>query len=509
MVSVLDRKLLREARSSVSLLLAITSVIAVGVMCFIYMNSTHHNLSLARFRYYAQCRMADFWIEVKKAPLVEAERLTEIPGVAAIRPRIQFFATVDLERVQAPLNAMVLSLPDRREPIINDIVLQSGGYFTDRRNNEVIVNAAFARRHAIKPGQVIHLILNNRRQELHVVGTAISSEFVYLVAPGSIAPDPEHFGVFYLKRTFAEEVFDFAGATNQIVGLLDPAHRENSQDILRQMETLLAPYGVVTSYPRRTQTSNQFLSDELRGLGIFSTIMPGVFLAVGALVLNVLMVRLIDQQRVIIGTLKAVGYSDSQIFLHYTKFAVALGLGSAMIGMGLGYTMANFVTSLYRMFYEFPNLENRVYPLIYAEGLTVAIVCSLVGSLQGARLALGLKPAEAMRPKPPARGGAIWLEHFPWFWQRLSFGWRLVLRNVFRNRLRTAVGMFATAMGAGLLVCGFILANAISYLINFQFERVSRSDVDLRFKDERPIAALFEARQLPGVDYAEPVFDVS
>lgn len=144
MVSVLDRKLLREVRSSGIMLLAIGSIIAVGVMCFIYMRTAYYNLSLARFRYYNQCRMADFWIEVKKAPLVDVEQLLEVPGVTAIRPRIQFFATVDLPRVPEPLNGLVLSLPDRREPIINDIVVQSGGYFTDRKLEEVIVNSAFA-----------------------------------------------------------------------------------------------------------------------------------------------------------------------------------------------------------------------------------------------------------------------------------------------------------------------------------------------------------------------------
>jgi putative ABC transport system permease protein len=506
---VLDRKLLREVRSSGALLLAITSIIAVGVMCFVYMRTAYYNLSLARFRYYSQCQMADFWIELKKAPLVEVERLTGVPGVTAIRPRIQFFATVDLERVPTPLNGLVLSLPDAREPIINDIVMQSGGYFTDRKSEEVIVNSAFARRHGIRPGQTIHLLLNNRRQELHVVGTAISSEFVYLVSPGSIAPDPEHFGVFYIKRSFAEEVFDFDGATNQIVGLLDPAHQEQPGEILRRMEVMLAPYGVSTSYGLRTQTSNQFLSDEISGLGVFSTVMPAIFLGVAALVLNLLMVRLIDQQRLTIGTLKAIGYSDAQIFLHYTKFAMALGLFAALIGLGLGYAMSHLVTNIYKMFYEFPNLENQVFFGTYAGGVAVALACAVVGSLQAARAALRLNPAEAMRPRPPVQGGAIWLERFPAVWHRLSFGWRLVLRNVFRNRLRTAVGIFSTALGAGLLVCGFILTSAIAYLINFQFELVTRSDVDLRFKDERGRPALLEAAALPGVERAEPQFDVS
>ena len=509
MVSVLDRKLMREVRGSIAMLLAITSIIAVGTMCFVYMRASFHNLNLAKWRYYAQCRMADFWIDMKKAPLIELEQLSEVQGVTALRPRIQFNATVDLERVAAPLNGTVLSLPDDRDPVINDIVMQSGGYFTDRRANEVIVNEAFARRNGLFPGQTIHLILNNRKQALHIVGTAISSEFVYTVAPGSIAPDPQHFGIFYLKRTFAEEVFDFAGAMNQVVGTLDPAHQEHPRDVLRQMETILAPYGVVTGYARDEQSSDRFLSDEIRGLGIFSTIMPAIFLAVAALVLNVLMVRLVDQQRVIIGTLKAIGYSDARIFAHYTKFALSLGFLSGLVGLGLGYAMAEFVTSIYQQFYEFPNLENNLYPGTYVGGLAVALACALVGSLQAARAALRLKPAEAMRPKPPAEGGAIWLEGFPWFWNRLSFGWRLVLRNVFRNRLRTAVGIFATAMGAGLLICGFMLASAVAYLIDFQFQLVTHSDVDLRFKDEKGYAALLEAEHLPGVDHAEPVFDVA
>jgi putative ABC transport system permease protein len=507
-VNVLDRKLLREVRSHGILLLAITSIVAMGVMCFVYMRSAYYNLSLAKFRYYSQCRMADFWIEVKKAPLVEAERLAELPGVTAIRPRIQFFATVDLERVPTPLNGLVLSLPDVRQPIINDIVIQTGGYFTDRRAEEVIVNSAFAERHGIRPGHTIHLLLNNRRQELHVVGTAISSEFVYLVSPGSIAPDPEHFGVFYIKRTFAEEVFDFDGATNQIVGKLDLAHRDHPGELLRRMETILEPYGVATSYGLATQASNQFLSDEIRGLGVFSRIMPAIFLGVAALVLNVLMVRLIDQQRLTIGTLKALGYYDSQIFVHYTKFALALGMFGALVGMGLGYGMSHLVTNIYRMFYQFPNLENQIFPGTYAGAVAVALACSLVGSLHAARTALRLNPAEAMRPKPPVQGGAIWLEHFPALWHRLSFGWRLVLRNVFRNRLRTAVGVFSTSLGAGLLVCGFILTSAIAYLINFQFQLVTRSDIDLRFKDERGLPALLETEHLPGVELAEAVFDL-
>ena len=143
----------------------------------------------------------------------------------------------------------------------------------------------------LHPGQRIHLILNNRRQELFVVGTAISSEFVYLVGPGSIAPDPEHFGVFYLKRTSPKRCSTSAGPANQIVGLSGPGHRARAgRDSAQHRSRCCAPYGVCRPPTPRNQASNQFLSDEIRGLGVFSTIMPAIFLAVAALVLNVLMV---------------------------------------------------------------------------------------------------------------------------------------------------------------------------------------------------------------------------
>lgn len=505
-MNVLDRKLVRELRTSGGLLLAITSIMAVGVACYVALGFAYQNLTIAKRNYYSDCRMADFAIEVKKAPVAELAPLAQLPGVIEIRPRVQFLATVDLERAPEPLNGIVLSLPDRREPVINDIVLRRGGYFSDTRDNEVIVNDAFARRQGLHPGQWVHLLLNNRRQELFVVGTAVSSEFTYLVGPGAITPDPEHLGVFYLKQSFAEDVFNFSGATNEVLGRLAAGVRPD--DVLRRAELLLAPYGVFSTVPLSDQPSNRFLSNEIQGLEAFGVINPAIFLSVAALVLNVLMSRLAEQQRVIVGTLKALGYLDRQVFAHFLKFGLCVGLLSGVLGIGLGYWISGMMTALYRMFFEFPLLATSFYPGTATKGMLISLVCSLVGSVHGARAVLKLSPAEAMRPKPPARGGAIWLERITGFWRRLSFGWRMTFRNVFRQRFRTIAGMFAAAMGAALMTNALMLVAATQYMIEFQFQRIQRSDIDLGFKEERGRDALHEAKRLPGVDYAEPVLDV-
>jgi putative ABC transport system permease protein len=508
-VSVLDRKLLRELRASWLLLLAVVGILAVGVGCYVSMGAAYRNLTEAKRRYYRQCRMADFWIDLKKVPLAELDAVAELPGVAAIRPRIGFYATVDLAGVVKPLNGLVLSLPNRREPVINDVVLRRGGYFSDRRENEVIVSDAFAARHGLGPGDWIRLLLNNRQQELFIVGTAISSEFVYLMPPGALAPDPEHFGVFYLKQTYAEDVFDFDGAANQVVGLLDPAVRSHPRALLEQAERLLAPYGVFSTTPLADQASNKVLNQEIVGLRVFALILPVIFLAVAAMVLNVLLLRLAQQQRTVIGTLKALGYSDRQVFFHFLKFGLAAGLAGAAAGLALGYWMGAGYTRMYQGVYEFPELENHFYPGLSAISIVISLVCAVLGSLQGTRAVLRLQPAEAMRPKAPSIGRSILLERIGWFWGRLSSGWRMVLRDVVRARLRTIAGLFATAMGSAVLVAGFMMADASRYMVEFQFRWIARSDVDLTFKDEHNDDALYEAARLPGVDLAESVLNVS
>jgi putative ABC transport system permease protein len=508
-VSVLDRKLRRDLWSSKWLLLAIVAIIAVGVACLTALGSAYNNLNEAKRRYYAQCRMADFWIDLKKAPLAELEPLGEMAGVAEIRPRIGFAATVDLEGADRPLNGLVLSLPESRQPILNDVVLKRGGYFTPRRENEVLVNEAFAKAHKLGPGDWIHLILNNRRQELLVVGTAISSEFVYMLGPGAIVPDPEHFGVFYVKRTFAEDVFDFNGAANQVLGRLSPGSRGQVDLILRRAEEMLSPFGVFATTPLADQVSNRYVSQEIGGLETFAVAMPAIFLAVAALVLNVLLSRLAQQQRTVVGTLKALGYSNRQVFLHFIQFGLTVGVAGGLVGCFAGFWLAEMLNAEYRELFEFPELNNHFYPGLMSIGMAVSVVCAVVGSLHGARSVLRLSPAEAMRPKPPAQGGAVLLERITWLWKHLSSDWRMVVRSVVRSRVRTAAGIFAAAMGGAVLVSGFMMAQATSYLVDFQFRWVLRSDLELSFKDEHGEAALLEADRLPGVDRAEPVLRVA
>lgn len=507
-MSVLDRKLRRELFASKGVLAAIVAIITVGICCFVGMTSLYFNLQDSRRNYYAQCRMADFSVELKKLPLIELDRVESLPGITEVRPRITFQVTADLEDVIKPIAGQVVSLPDRQAPIINNILLRRGSYFTEDRREEVIINDAFARAHNLKPGDTLHLLLNNRRQKLTIVGTAISAEYVYIVSPGSFVPDPKIYGIFYLKQSFAEDVFDFEGACNQLVGLMSPDVRDRPDRLLDEIERRLDDYGVASTTPRRDQPSHLFLMSEIDGLRVNATVVPGIFLGVAAMILNVLMMRIAEQQRTIVGTLKSVGYSNGQLFAHFVKFGMAIGVLGGLLGTLGGYAMAGEITKVYVQFYEFPRLVNQPYWAILCAGLLVGVVFSVVGTLRGIRMILKLAPAEAMRPKPPTKGHHTLLERIGPLWNRLDFRWQMVFRSVFRQRMRTLAGVMAASAGSGLLLVTFHLRDAVDEMIEFQFDKVLLSDFDLHFQDERDIGAYYEAQRLPGVDFAEPQFQL-
>jgi putative ABC transport system permease protein len=510
-VKMLDRKLLRDIARLRASILGILAIIALGVACLVALASSYFNLEQARQAYYEQSRLADFWIDVRRAPLAVLDEMARTPGVLALQARIVADTTVTLQGVDEPITARVVSLPAENGPIINDVVLIRGSRFAlqapgSLKRGEVLLNDAFARARRLAPGDTIHVLLNERRQPLHVVGTAIGAEFAYLIPPGGLAPEPAVYAVLYLQHEFADEALGHVGSFNQLVGLLAPGVRQRPAEILRQLELALEPYGVLTVTPRHDQLSHWILSSELQELWNTAVILPGVFLAAAALVLNALIGRLVQQQRATVGTLKAMGYTSGELFAHFAKFGLLLGLAGALLGVAAGHLLSVLMIDVYREFFEFPRLEAGLHPRVAAAGIAVSLTFALLGVLRGARQVMAMDPAQAMRPAPPERGGRSWLEGWRWLWLRLGFRWHTVLRTVTRHPARTFSGLFAAAFGAALVFLSVSLYLAVHYMVDFQFRMVVVSDIDITLREERPIDALLEARRLPGVHHAEAIF---
>lgn len=506
---ILDTKLRRDLWRNKGLLLAVISIIALGAGTLVGIVSTYFNLIEARDSFYRRCNMADFWVDLRRAPDTLLPRLADLPGISRLSSRISKQVIIDMPGVREPLGGLVLSLSEDIAGAVNSVVLRSGAWFSGKNADEVLVTEKFAEARGLVPGDAVHLLAGGGRKKFRIVGTVIAAEFIYLVPPGAIADLPGNYAVFYMPQRVAAETFGMEGAFNQVTGNFDGIGKAAPEAVLAAIECELDSAGVIASYTRELQFSNMTLSSDLAGLQTMAFMLPSIFFGVAALVLNVLMLRLAEQQRTTIGTLKALGYDNASLFRHFTLFGGAAGLLGGLAGLALGRWIMVFFTESYAQFYVFPDVPETFYLWLNLFGVLAAVAVAVVGSVRGVGKVTALEPAEAMRPPAPSVSGAILLEKLPALWKRLDFRWQMVLRSVFRNRGRTAVAVGSAALGSSMVVLAFGTLDSMNEMIRFQFTRVVCADYRLQFTDPVPESVAYSVASFPGVSSLEASLDLS
>jgi putative ABC transport system permease protein len=275
--------------------------------------------------------------------------------------------------------------------------------------------------------------------------------------------------------------------------------------ILDIAENQLDAYGIFAKTKRENQLSNRLLSDEITNLGVMARVIPAVFLGIASLVIMILLNRMVRNERTQIGLMKAYGYSNLSVAFHYLQFALLLSLVGCFFGFIMGQWGAGQLIKVYVQFFAFPILKSRIYPEILAQAMIICITFSMVGAAVAAYRASRINPAESMRPEAPVIGHRVWLEQFSVIWKRLSFTWKMIIRNISRNKFRSSLNAFGVMISTTLLIIGFFALDGMDYLMDFEYHRTQRQDVQVSFFLERNKDALYEAQRFDYVKYAEPL----
>ena len=155
-----------------------------------------------------------------------------------------------------------------------------------------------------------------------------------------------------------------------------------------------------------------------------------------------------------------------------------------------GQWLASALIKLYVRFFTFPLLRARVYPDILARSMGISVAFALAGALSAARHAARIQPADAMRTEPPKYGSRTAIERIQALWKRLSFTWKMIVRNVSRYRVRAGISVFGVMVSAGIMVVGFFTMDAMEFMIDFQFTETQREDVRVALQKEMDEDAL-------------------
>jgi putative ABC transport system permease protein len=500
-VRALDHKLRRDLWHLRGQLVAIALVVACGVAVVVTSRSAYESLALSQSSYYARYRFADVFVGLERAPETLRVRLLALPGVAAVETRIVAQVTLDVPGLAEPAIGRLIGVPERRVPILNDLHLRRGRWLEPGRRDEVLVSEAFAEANGLVPGDTLGAVLHGRWQRLRIVGVALSPEYIYEIQGSALFPDNRRFGVLWMSRDALGPPFEMEGAFNDAA--LRLAAGADEREVIARVDRLLERWGGLGAYGRVDHVSHRFISDELAQQRVFGTLVPAIFLGVAAFLLNIVLSRLVATQRDQIAVLKAFGYADRTIALHYLGFAlVAVALG-ALLGVALGLWLGSRINALYGDYYRFPVLRYAPGVTVIGAAIGVSALAAVSGALVAVRRVLALAPAEAMRPEPPARFAMGVLERSG-VARRLPGSARMIWRNLARRPVRAGLSVLGMAFAVAILLVGRFFVDAIALMNDLQFRSVQREDLTVVFHEPLPSRARFDLAALPGVLRAEP-----
>jgi putative ABC transport system permease protein len=506
-VKALDRKLLRDLRLMWSQALTIALVVASGVGGFITSLSAVESLAIARDRFYAEGRFADVFASVKRAPNALEAQLRDVPGVADVQTTVEQVVRIEIEGVSDPIIGQLIGLDERSPARMNRVTVRDGRGLGDAPSSDAaiaaLVSAGFADARGLKPGARLTAQINGKRRVLAITGIALSPEFVFAGLMGS--PDQRGFGVFWLPREALVAAYDMDGAFNRAAIKLAPGASERA--VVDGVSAQLSRYGGREAYGRVDQPSNAMLDAEIKSQRVIGTLLPSIFLGVAAFLLNVVVSRLVATQREQIAALKALGYPNRSIAAHYLKLVLGIVVVGLLLGLSLGDWLGAKFASLYAETFQFPHFEHVIPAWLLVMSIGITVLTAVLGTLNAIIATVRLAPAEAMRPPAPGRYRRTLIERLGL--RHIGPSLRMILRNMERRPLRTALSIGGVAASVAIVVMGNFFRDAMDYIVDSQFNVAMRSDVIVWMTEAADDSARHELARLPGVIAVESGRDVA
>lgn len=496
-------KLWRDLRRLRAQVATIAMVVAIGVAGFVAMFSVHASLQGSRDDFYRDNRLADVFASVKRAPAHLGERLAAIDGVAEVRLDVAFDAQIALAGADAPVTGRFIGLDLARAHAqrqgLNALTLRSGRWPERGPELEAVVSDRFAAARGLQPGDRVNAILNGRLERVHLVGTAISPEYVF-AARGAM-PDDQSFGLWWIDDERMRHAFDMQGAFNQAALRLDAGARESA--VIEATDRLLDAYGTLGAVGRDKQPSAMIVADELAQLKVMGTVLPAIFLAVAMFILNVVVNRQVATQRGQIAALKALGYGEGAIAWHYIQLSLVIaGLG-VLGGLALSVWIGQGMLGLYDEVFRFNRLAYVTTPWLVAAAAAIAAAAAALGTWTAIHAVVRLKPAQAMQPPAPPRYRRTLVERMG-LGRRVGAGALMIIRDFERRPWRAAFTVTGIALAVALQISGAFWIDAIAHIFDVQFRQVQQGDVLVNFHKPVPPSVARDLRRLPGVTGAEP-----
>ena len=495
-MSLLRRKLVRDLLRQRTQSIAIAVTIFLGALLAVLSGGAYRDLEASYQRVFDVTRFPDLWARGgQAAPL--AAMLAHQPGVAAALARRAIDVPADVggrhllaRAVEVPPGANIATL------------LVTGKPLDPARPGDVLVEGHFAGHDHLAPGSHLALFVGDSWRDLTVRGVAASAEYIWPArSRQDLLPPPGTFGVVFVSPALAAELLP---DPNEVLIRFAPGATAAQRQAVR---ALAARYGAAVM-TRAEQPSNAALSSDIDGFKEMALMFPALFLIAAALATAVLLARRVRTERTVIGTLRACGVAPSQIVRHYLGYGVVLGLAGAVPGALAGQLASRAVTTQYTKAIDVPITVTQFHPWFFVLAIAFGVLAGVIAAIAPARAAAAVAPAEAMRGIAPEGGRRLrpWLERlFP----KMPARWKLILRNLSRNRRRTLSTVLGVVLAATLVLVSWGMIDSTRATLHLQFDVIEHRDATLYLAGTTDASTVVAAaRRVPGVAAAEPMLEL-
>ncbi|MBR5302525.1 MAG: ABC transporter permease [Clostridia bacterium] len=432
---MLLKKLFRDMRQSAMQFIALISLCMLGVLLFSAIDSFGLITQASNDAFFQENRLAHFFVSLPAADRDALARTRAIPGVADVQARFSMDMDVDLPG-QPRLNVTAFDGPMR----INTPYILQGEALDPADRRGCLLQEAFARERGLSIGDSITIKRQGKRYAFFIRGIVNSPEYISLSDGMTI--DFSQYGYMLINARAFNEI----PLTQMTVLLQSGADEAAVRDLIGHA---LPTASIID---RKTHLSTARVESNAQMFRDLSVLFPLAAYAVAAMIVMTTLSRMVDKERLQIGTLRALGYSDARIRRHYLCYAIFPSAIGSALGLLLGFygLPAAFWDILFGQ-NEYPYL---IHPPISVQSWAIASLNVIVsGAICLYTFQQSAKECTAalLRPKPPKAGERILLERIAPLWRRMSFNSKMVTRNLLRSKARTIMSL------AGLLCCNALL----------------------------------------------------
>lgn len=505
---MLKRKMFRDIRKNLSQFIAIFLMIMIGIMAYSGIKAYMDGMQKTGDKFYSENNIFDLNV-IGYLNHDDLETIKKIDNVQDAELKLSVTATTDQDKI------LLLNFIESNN--ISRFYIIDGDEFNPNKSG-VWLDNFYAKENNIKVGDII--LVKYESMELHekVLGLINVPDHLYDTRDESeLYPDRKEFGFAYMSTNEITESYikglamKEAGITDEKVFnmampnfdykeyipfssiMVDVKDNKKRDDVKNNIEDKVKNAKAIINVENTASyvTYQGEIDEGKTYVGVFS----GIFLFIAMLSVITTMTRVVKNQRIQIGTLKALGFSNNRILLHYIGYGFWISVFACIVGLILGYyAIGNVFINLEMAFFEIPNGAPSMNTSSYYMAIIVVLIVAVITYIT-CRSILSENPAETLRTKLPSIKGSALNVTKKGFFKKLGFSTKWNIRDILRNKMRTFMGLAGVVGCCTLIVCALGMLDSMNFFVKLQFEDLYNFKYKLNIKDnlkEDELQALYD-----------------